>query len=529
MTMALACLGGEAEPVTHVNTPLNVQCAFQLLLRLDSNWADRSFGKGSFGDDAVERTTMVDDFDEEIDVNELSASSDGDESADAENSDVEDQLDRPFDDAIRIASALGQNRLGRSKKKKKKSNGRSTGAGGDDGDDADDMAKPTEGSVRPDFVNGNPMLVDFAEAFGHRVNDLYSVSLYEFKASCSVMPKSHEKEEVDAAEEKSDDEEGGGGRHGRLPNATFPFEQGPLMSSHLVRKLSKFKIPKFYPSPPRYPQGSLQDVKSAAARKKWKTDAHAFGQFALTVYRPWYLKREGAGYVAYFSDDPETPAKFNWLEYTRFASRLSKTKATGKTLMSLKAELKMRQDGQSMDEAEEGQRRSHISEVETIVLSERVARMRLQWIRTLELGLKPDAAAKKMTQTFRAREAQRWKDPTNPDFEALFARSGNNVSDTKSRADKEKKDDAKMKSAQDFIDSLAARSQVNDTRAAKAESRMRQFCTKSTHFAKSVLVYRTPAERLTGPSFEVPEVHTLTYVSAEDIKGAVDYCINDFF
>ena len=68
--------------------------------------------------------------------------------------------------------------------------------------------------------------------------------------------------------------------------------------------------------------------------------------------------------------------------------------------MSLKAELKMRQDVQSMDEAEEGQRRAHISEVETVVLLERVARMRLQWMRTLALGLKPDAAAKKNDPNF---------------------------------------------------------------------------------------------------------------------------------
>jgi hypothetical protein len=48
--------------------------------------------------------------------------------------------------------------------------------------------------------------------------------------------------------------------------------------------------------------------------------------------------------------------------------------------------------------------------------------MRLGWIRTVALGLNPDEAVKKMTQTYRARCAQRWeKTSSNADFEALFA------------------------------------------------------------------------------------------------------------
>ena len=161
----------------------------------------------------------------------------------------------------KTAASLGQGpQLGRARRRNKTDS------------DADESSK---GCVRPHFVNGKPVLLDFCNGYAQRPAQAHALTLYEFRAAVVIEPKkppvSASKNSCgDAGQQEGDDEActlgstGGPQRAkksnaGRKPNDTLQFaSDSEYSSTHEIRRLSKMKVPnKMYPNLPRHPRRSF--------------------------------------------------------------------------------------------------------------------------------------------------------------------------------------------------------------------------------------------------------------------------------
>ena len=230
----------------------------------------------------------------------------------------------------KTAASPGQGpQLGRARRRKKTDS------------DADESSK---GCVRPHFVDGKPVLLDFCNGYAQRPVQAHALTLYEFRAAVVIEPKKPPASETKNScgevgqQEGADDacilgSTGGPQRArksnaGRKPNDTLQFaSDSEYSATHQIRRLSKMKVPKMYPNPPRHPRRSFSLALTAAARRKWEQSAHTFAQYALVLHRPWYIKRdEGGESTVYFfdlSDNSSVEAVFTWAELERYMLHLS--------------------------------------------------------------------------------------------------------------------------------------------------------------------------------------------------------------
>ena len=214
-----------------------------------------------------------------------------------------------------------------------------------------DANESSKGCVRPHFVNGKPVLLDFCNGYAQRPDQAHALSLYEFRATVVIEPKkpiaSASKccgdgeacqQEGEGIEEAGILGNTGGPQRtrargaGRKPNDTLQFaKESEYSETHQIRRLSKNMVPKMFPNPPRHPRRSFSKALTAAARRKWEKSAHTFAQYALVLHRPWYIKRgEGGVSTVYFfelSDSSSVKATFTWAELERYIVHLSQPPA----------------------------------------------------------------------------------------------------------------------------------------------------------------------------------------------------------
>jgi hypothetical protein len=312
MCMARNLVGLANEPVTHVCVNLNVKNTLEYLKERVPNFKSFKFGNGKFGD---------------VEVGDIFPDN------------VPELNDFQFDDSEEKGRGKKKEEKGEEEKEdeEKEEEEEEEEEEEDDDDDDDsfqrgaDSEHTGEGVVFPDNIQGKAVLVNPMDAYGHRPKELLSLSLYEFNASCAVLPVKPKKKDVDKVEtdEAKDEEVGVHSTAGRKMNDRLPFTQGPLQTSHLIYVLSKFKIPKFYPSPPNFPLEELEDLPTAQAKKHWKMQAQTFARFSLAVYRPWHIlidEKDGVESV-YFENSDGSPilASFNWIEFSKYIQFLSGT------------------------------------------------------------------------------------------------------------------------------------------------------------------------------------------------------------